>query len=464
MGVPDAETKKSSAKIEIVSMPTLKSMKIVPALASRSWMSRLDESDLWLPTSTANQTGWMILNDQEVEVTWNGGRAASDIRVVCRPQGPGSHVVSRFGNGVVTWEMPFFFRLRPEFNLRLRGLTNSPKEGAFPIEQILDADSIATGVSMSWRITRIGAPVRFELEEPLCMFYAELRSLAAELDPQIQTLEEVPSSSTNADSSSKTEAASGLPIDQRECGREAHDAGENASLVRSVRETWDQDLSSHPQEPRAQENHHDPLKIEDRPRARGKLGDSTLLVAPFFIQNDFYDQASTLRSQFERVASAVSSMDPSVNPFLYAYTEHAYQIITATAERIFTADLLFSLLDRLRAWASQNLRVTHASTPRVQVCIGGSRRHFAKDDIRARWHYLLSLTRNEKHADRVKVLVESGCDDLDGVGAGVTQVTTLKLTFNELLVHDARRAYGIHRSSGSINPAKAIVLLDGYLW
>jgi hypothetical protein len=470
MKVPDVDIKKPSGKIVVFSMPTPKPMIIIPASPDRSWMSRLGATDLGLPTSTANRTGWMVLNDQEVEVTWNGGKNRSDVRILCRTQGASSRVVSQFGNGIVTWKLPLRFRLPSEFGLRLRGPTNWPKEGVFPIEQVLDADSSPAPVSMSWRVTRIGIPVRFELGEPLCMIYPELQGLAAEVDPHIHTVEENSTSSKKADSVYEAETASRSSkgsIQQR-YGREAHEASENASPARSDRESWAQGneeaVGSHLQDSSVQEDHRLPLRIEDQSRECATPLGPARPAEPFYIENDFYDQASDLRSQFERVALAVSSMDPSANPFLYAHSEDAFQFITATAERIFAPDLLFSLLDRLRAWARQNLGVTHASTPQVKVYHGGSYRHFAKDDIRVSWHYLLSLTRDKKQAKRVKIFLESGSEGLGGPGFAVTKVTRFQLALNQLLVHDTRQAYGIDRDKGSTSPVAGTVLLDGYLW
>src|SRR4029077_2015717 len=182
---PGASVRKVSSKVVVSAIPTLKSMSIVPALPDRTWMSNLEATDRWLPTSIANQIGWMILNDQEIELTWNGGGSPSDLSISGSEVGTTTRVVSQFGHGIATWKLPFLFRFPLEVNLRLRGPTNWNREGAFPIEQILDAASSIADVSMSWKVTAVGIPVRFGIGEPLCMIYPELRGLADEVDPQI---------------------------------------------------------------------------------------------------------------------------------------------------------------------------------------------------------------------------------------------------------------------------------------
>ena len=185
---PGASVRNRPAKVVVISMPAVKSMSIVPALPDRAWMNNLEATDRWLPTSIANQAGWMILNDQDIEMTWNGGGSPSDLLISGQDVGTGSRVISQFGNGIATWKLPFLFRFPVEVNLRLRGPTNWHREGTFPIEQILDAASSIAGASMNWKVTTIGIPVRFEVGEPLCMIYPELRGLADDVDPRIHNL------------------------------------------------------------------------------------------------------------------------------------------------------------------------------------------------------------------------------------------------------------------------------------
>jgi Family of unknown function (DUF6065) len=454
----DASERKVSAKVVVISIPSLRSMSIVSALPDRTWMNSLEAADRWLPTSIANQAGWMILNDRQIEMTWNGGKNPSDLLISIPEGGATSCVFSHFGNGIATWKLPFLFRLPSEVNLRLRGPTNWPREGAFPIEQLLDPASGNVDVWMNWKVTAIGIPIRFEVGEPLCMIYPELRGLTDEVDPQIHFIDSEIALEGNGVSLSKRGFGSVLP--DRDGGRQ---------------ETSEVNETTHPAANQSEVSVH--LTEEQGAGSRRGLGDFSLgtnrddvpsqgrsRLESFYVEKDFYDQAALLRNQFERAISSASSTGPTVNPLTFAYSENAYQFIAATAERMFNADLLFSLLDRLRAWARQSVGATHASTPRVQVYVHGSQRHIAKDDIRVGWHFLLSLTRDEKQTRRVEVLLESASEISGRVGVGVSRVDRIKLNFNELLVHETKCAYGIDRVKGSTNPLEGLVLLEGYLW
>jgi hypothetical protein len=461
MSDPGPMNREVQAKVVILSVPSLKSMVIVPALPDRTWMSSLEATDEWLPTSIANQAGWMVLNDEEVEITWNGGRSPSDLIISCPGAGTKPRVVSRFGNGIATWRLPFLFHLPKEVILRLRGPANWHKEGAFPIEQILDSIISISRVSMNWRLTTIGKPVRFEVGEPLGMIYPELRGLAEKVDPQVRMYEAEIASERHTRSTYTNADVPGLP--GREQRGEASQTVEDSNFAATPVET-----SFHPSEQLEVELTREigglSIGVNGQSSEAAEVSICKLPTEAFLVQDDFYDQATTLRTQFEQVVSSITSTDPATNPFTYAFCENAYQFIAASSERIFNANLLFCLLDRIRAWARQNLGATHASTPRVQLYIQGSHRNLAKDDIRVGWHYLFSLTRNEKQARRANVILESASEILEGVGFKVSRVERVNLSFNDFLVHDAKRLYGIDRVKGSANPIEGMLLLGGYLW
>jgi hypothetical protein len=419
----------SSSKVEIIALPSPTPFRITPASTDRLWMNNIDSADHWSAARRASQGGWLIHNGQDVEIVWNGGKAANDVRVYAREAGARPCVVSQFGNGIVTWNLPFLFRLSPELILRLRGPTNEHKDGIFPIEQLLDADACLLGLSMSWRVTRIGLPIRFEADEPLCEVYPELRGLVEDVLPRIQ----------GASDGLSVTKPHGMAMAEIPASRRLEEPANGGNNIHRSEVVWPLDTRA------------------TRPAAND--GNT-----PFLIQSDFYDQASRLRTQFDRMFSTLAPTDPSANPLVYAYSQDAYQFLSASADRVFSADLVFGLLSRLRAWATESVGATHASTPRVQIYIGGSHRHVARDDVDVRWHYLISLTQSARRTRHINLVVESGHHGAQGAGTSVSRLAKIQLKFNELLVHDARQPYGVELAKGSVNPLEGMVLLDGYVW
>jgi|GEM_PF-405043 len=112
----------------------------------------------------ATRTGWLLLNPNEFEVRWNGGRLASDLKVLGLAQ---NHVSSRFGAGLLTFEVPFAFRTSPGFCLQVRGPANSPKDGVHPLEGIVESEVRDTVISINWKVTRPDLSITFKKNEPI---------------------------------------------------------------------------------------------------------------------------------------------------------------------------------------------------------------------------------------------------------------------------------------------------------
>ena len=119
-------------------------MDLEPASPNRRWMNSTPQSfaNRCLPMRLANQHGWFILNNQGIEVVWNGGPRTSDLKVtylapLANPQAEKPSVLSHFGHGLVTWRIPFVFRTPPGYNLYVRGPANWCKDGAAPLDGVV---------------------------------------------------------------------------------------------------------------------------------------------------------------------------------------------------------------------------------------------------------------------------------------------------------------------------------------
>jgi hypothetical protein len=125
-------------------------LKLVPAPADRAWMDETAHRNAYhcLPMLMANASGWLLLNNREVRARWNGGTEAASVEFEYRnlgmratvaqhnaimkaraagagaQQGAPSFPSSAFGNGVITWVLPYLFRTPPDYNLLVRGPAN----------------------------------------------------------------------------------------------------------------------------------------------------------------------------------------------------------------------------------------------------------------------------------------------------------------------------------------------------
>lgn len=169
-------------------------MPLVPAPQARTWMDATHDRFAYrcLPLLIANQSGWVALNTHAVLVTWDGGHSKESIRIeTLRGEGP-CPASSHFGHGVLTWTLPYLFRTSAGHNLLLRGVPNLPKDGASPLEGIVESDWSPATATMNHQLTRPGLTVRFDVDEPVCMVLPVRRGELEQVTPEIRALTDDP--------------------------------------------------------------------------------------------------------------------------------------------------------------------------------------------------------------------------------------------------------------------------------
>jgi hypothetical protein len=168
---------------------------ITPAPISRAWMREQSESGKgWptrcLPMLIANQSGWELRNLCGFSATWVAEKNGVDVMIRPDKRDTGHLLpLSHFGNGILTWNLPFLFRTPPGYNLLARGPANYPKDGACALEGIVETDWASASFSMSWKLTRKLMPVRFEIDEPICMIVPQRRAELEEFAPELRRIE-----------------------------------------------------------------------------------------------------------------------------------------------------------------------------------------------------------------------------------------------------------------------------------
>lgn len=169
-------------------------MRIVVAPADRDWMDATPGrfANRCLPLRIAAQAGWFILNSHALRVTWNGGNEKSDIEIESLDGEEVNFASSHFGSGILTWSLPFLFRTPPGYNLHVRGPANWPKDGAHPLEGIVETDWLEATFTMNWKLTRANLPVVFEADEPICMIVPRKRGELENFEPEVREIRDEP--------------------------------------------------------------------------------------------------------------------------------------------------------------------------------------------------------------------------------------------------------------------------------
>jgi hypothetical protein len=138
----------------------------------------------------ANQSGWVLRNRCAFTATWTGQEDGVDVMITPDKRDTGQLLpLSHFGNGILTWNLPMLFRTPPDYNLLVRGPANYPKDAVYPLEGIVETDWASASFSMSWKFTRKMMPVRFEVDEPICMIVPQRRAELEEFAPELRRIE-----------------------------------------------------------------------------------------------------------------------------------------------------------------------------------------------------------------------------------------------------------------------------------
>ncbi|WAC89575.1 DUF6065 family protein [Mycobacterium sp. Aquia_213] len=168
---------------------------IAPAPISRPWMPEMSEARAgWpnrcLPMLIANQSGWELRNPCAFTATWMAQENGVDVLITPHGRDTGQLLpASHFGNGILTWHLPMLFRTPPGYNLLVRGPANYPKDAIYALEGIVETDWASASFSMSWKFTRKLMPVRFEVDEPICMIVPQRRGELEEFAPELKPIE-----------------------------------------------------------------------------------------------------------------------------------------------------------------------------------------------------------------------------------------------------------------------------------
>ena len=162
-----------------------------PASINRPWMSEMRRgwANRCLPMLIANQSGWELRNPCAFSATWMGGDDITKVTVAPDRRDPGQFLpVSNFGYGILTWHLPILFRTPPGYDLLVRGPANHPKDAISPLEGIVETDWTSSGFSINWKFTREYIPVRFEVDEPICMIVPQRRGELEEFAPEVRPI------------------------------------------------------------------------------------------------------------------------------------------------------------------------------------------------------------------------------------------------------------------------------------
>lgn len=167
---------------------------ITTAPIRREWMDATNErfANRCLPMLIANQGGWWLINQETFVARWDGGDNISSVHVEYEGVARHHDAASHFGYGIVTWRVPVLLRTPPGWNLLVRGPANLPKDGAWPLEGVVETDWAVASFTMNWKLTRPDVDVEFRAGEPFAMIVPQRRGDLERFEPTRALLADMP--------------------------------------------------------------------------------------------------------------------------------------------------------------------------------------------------------------------------------------------------------------------------------
>ncbi|WP_300437494.1 DUF6065 family protein [uncultured Mameliella sp.] len=171
MNLAGTGEKPMSSTIRIHRLPG-HTIRVEPAPVARRWMDKTANRFAYrcLPLNIANSHGWQVLCPSGFRVRMIGDDDRPKLEFEYdEPDTPPA--VSHFGHGILTFHIGAVFETDPGHALYLTGPVNCPKQGIMPLSGIVETDWLPFTFTMNWRLMFRQAWIRFEKDEPFCMFF-----------------------------------------------------------------------------------------------------------------------------------------------------------------------------------------------------------------------------------------------------------------------------------------------------
>jgi LPS sulfotransferase NodH len=165
-------------------------VRISAASPRRRWMDETHQRFAYrcLPLTIANQHGWLLHTPCAIRARWTGGAGKDAVQIEYAPGKARPVASSHFGGGVLTFAINYIFRTPPGVNLWVRGPANSPKDGLYPLDGVVETDWSEATFTMNWKFTRADHWVEFEVDEPFAMIAPVARGFLEQFDPEIRPI------------------------------------------------------------------------------------------------------------------------------------------------------------------------------------------------------------------------------------------------------------------------------------
>jgi hypothetical protein len=126
-----------------------------------------------LPVKIANQIGWQIECPIDFECLWEGGVDIESLKIRFKDEDSSifrREIKSHFGNGILTFSIPYIFSTPRNYSLYVRGPTNYYKEYCQYLDAVIESDWLMYSFTYNIKIHKPNTIISFKKGEPLFCF------------------------------------------------------------------------------------------------------------------------------------------------------------------------------------------------------------------------------------------------------------------------------------------------------
>ena len=155
----------------------------------RDWMDNTVDNHAYrcLPLNIANQHGWAVYPNSDITFVWNGTNDHDCIKFLENSDRLGASV---FGNGIVTFSMPFLVRTPENYSIYITGMPNHHVNSVNALTGVYESDWAPYSFTMNWQVTDPYKPITFTESDPLCFFFPIHRDLIEQFELKNELLEQ----------------------------------------------------------------------------------------------------------------------------------------------------------------------------------------------------------------------------------------------------------------------------------
>jgi len=168
-------------KVNQINSYSLEDFKIEQSPISRDWMkANKNHAYKCLPLKIANKFGWNILCPIDFSASWNGKTSHKDSfklkfntknKIKANQYIKDNVISSHFGDGILTFSLPYLFRTPKEVGLFIRGPTNYPKFNITYLDGFIETDWLNFTFTYNIKFQKPNIEVNFKKGEPICTIF-----------------------------------------------------------------------------------------------------------------------------------------------------------------------------------------------------------------------------------------------------------------------------------------------------